>query len=401
MQSIKELYRIGYGPSSSHTMGPRKAGEQFKNKNQAAAKFVVTLYGSLAATGKGHLTEQAIEETLRPTPIEIIWKPSEFLPFHPNGMKFAAMDENKNILDQWTVFSIGGGEIADEKEKDHSRSLYPHATLQQIMEHCRKEGITFWEYVEKSEGTGIWDYVTEVWQVMQDAIKRGIANEGVLPGILHLPRKASSYYTKANSFHESLKRRGMIYAYALAVAEENASGGKIVTAPTCGSCGVLPSVLYLLHVYNDFSDVKILRALATAGLIGNLVKKNASISGAQAGCQAEIGTACAMAAAASAQLFGGTLAQIEYAAEMGMEHFLGLTCDPVGGLVQIPCIERNAFGAARALDCCTYAIMGDGTHRISFDKAVTTMGRTGYDLPSLYKETAAGGLAVLKGIIKK
>ena len=236
---------------------------------------------------------------------------------------------------------------------------------------------------------------------MQEAIKRGVENEGVLPGVLHLPRKASSYYTKANAFHESLKRRGMIYAYALAVAEENASGGKIVTAPTCGSCGVLPSVLYLLHIYNNFSDVKILRALATAGLIGNLVKKNASISGAQAGCQAEIGAACAMAAGASAQLFGGTLAQIEYAAEMGIEHFLGLTCDPIGGLVQIPCIERNAFGAARALDCCTYAIMGDGTHRISFDKAVTTMGRTGYDLPSLYKETSEGGLAALKGIIKK
>ncbi len=401
MQSIKELYRIGYGPSSSHTMGPRKACEHFKNKNQHAAKFVVTLYGSLAATGKGHLTEKAIEETLHPAPFEIIWKPSEFLPFHPNGMKFEAMDGKNQLLDQWTVFSIGGGEIADEKGMESAPSVYPHFTIHQIIDYCRKEGITFWEYVEKMEGVEIWDYLTEVWDVMKDAITRGIENEGVLPGILHLSRKASSYYIKANGFHESLKRRALIYAFALAVAEENAGGGKIVTAPTCGSCGVLPSVLYLLHTNNSFTDIKILRALATAGLIGNMVKKNASISGAQAGCQAEIGAACAMAAGASAQLFGGTLAQIEYAAEMGIEHFLGLTCDPVGGLVQIPCIERNAFGAARALDCCTYAIMSDGNHRISFDKAVETMGRTGYDLPSLYKETSEGGLAALKGIIKK
>ncbi|HNZ54344.1 MAG TPA: L-serine ammonia-lyase, iron-sulfur-dependent, subunit alpha, partial [bacterium] len=253
---------------------------------------------------------------------------------------------------------------------------------------------SFWEFVEEHEGEEIWEYLLEVWKVMKDSVKRGLSKEGLLPGGLGLQRKASSYSIKASGFRGSLKRRSMLFAYALAVAEENASGGKVVTAPTCGSSGVLPGVLYNMSVNYKFNEDKILRALATAGLIGNLVKKNASISGAKVGCQGEIGTACAMAAAAAAQLFGGTPNQIEYAAEMGLEHHLGLTCDPVCGLVQIPCIERNAFAASRALDANTFALLSDGKHTISFDTIVETMNRTGNDLPMIYKETSEGGLAV-------
>lgn len=311
MKSIKELYRIGTGPSSSHTMGPRKAAQIFLEKHPKAAAFQVTLYGSLAATGKGHMTNVAITETLQPAaPVEIIWEPKIFLPFHPNGMKFVSLD-----------------------------------------------------------------------------------SEGVLPGPLNLRRKASTYYIRASGYKASLQSRGLVFAYALAVSEENASGGVIVTAPTCGSCGIVPAVLYHLQKSREFSDTRILRALATAGLIGNIVKTNASISGAEAGCQAEVGVACSMASAAANQLFGGSPAQIEYAAEMGLEHHLGMTCDPVCGLVQIPCIERNAYAAARALDANLYSSFTDGMHRVSFDKVVEVMKETGNDLPSLYKETSEGGLA--------
>ena len=243
------------------------------------------------------------------------------------------------------------------------------------------------------EDPSIWEYLNEVWAIMQNSIKEGLDCEGVLPGSVHLPRKASQYYVRSKGYSGSLQRKSLSFAYALAVAEQNAGGGKIVTAPTCGSCGVLPSVLYLLHKNYDHSDKKIIRALATAGLIGVLIKHNASISGAEVGCQGEIGAACAMASAAAAQLFGGTPSQVEYAAEMGLEHHLGLTCDPVDGLVQIPCIERNAFASARALDSSAYAIISDGKHRVSFDKTVFVMNQTGHDLPSLYKETSEGGLA--------
>jgi len=268
------------------------------------------------------------------------------------------------------------------------------SNMSEILEWTDKSGKTIWEYVSETEDASIWIHLQEVWQAMKSAIHNGLENEGVLPGIIHLQRKASAYSVKANGYKGSLRRRSLLFAYALAVSEENASGGRIVTAPTCGSCGVLPAVLYLLQTSYQFSDQKITRALATAGLIGNLVKTNASISGADVGCQGEIGTACAMAAAAAAQLFGGSPFQVEYAAEMGLEHHLGLTCDPVAGLVQIPCIERNAFAASRALDASTFALLSDGKHRISFDKTVTTMKQTGHDLPSLYKETSEGGLAV-------
>ena len=396
MKTIKELYRIGMGPSSSHTMGPRKAAEIYLNKHPEAAAFEVTLYGSLGATGKGHMTDVAILDVLRTkTPdVKIIWEPKTFLPFHPNGMKYCAIDANGNRSGEWTVFSVGGGALAEEGANTiETPDVYDMDSMTDILLWCEKTGRSYWEYVEECEGPEIWDYLHEVWKVMKAAVERGLDNEGVLPGPLNLRRKASAYFIKASGYQANLRSRGLVFSYALAVSEENASGGVIVTAPTCGSCGVLPAVLYHLQKTREFSEMRILRALATAGLVGNVVKTKASISGAEVGCQGEVGVACAMAAAAANQLFGGSPAQIEYSAEMGLEHHLGMTCDPVCGLVQIPCIERNAYAAARALDSNIYATFTDGTHRVSFDKVVEVMKETGHDLPSLYKETSEGGLA--------
>ena len=395
MKSIRELYRIGIGPSSSHTMGPQRAAKQFLERHSNAARFEVTLYGSLAATGKGHMTDSAILNVLNAqAPTKIIWEPHVFLPFHPNGMKFCAFTAEGECAEQWTVYSVGGGALAEEGDSlNDTPEVYEMSTMCNILDWCERTGHGFWEYVEICEGKEIWDYLAEVWNVMKAAIQRGLDAEGVLPGPLNLRRKAYSYYIKARGYKDSLHSRGLVFSYALAVAEENASCGKIVTAPTCGSCGVVPAVLYHLQKSRDFSDVRILRALATAGLVGNIVKHNASISGAEAGCQAEVGVACSMAAATASQLFGGSPAQIEYAAEMGLEHHLGMTCDPVCGLVQIPCIERNAYAAARALDSNIYSAFTDGHHRVSFDHVVEVMKQTGHDLPSLYKETGEGGLA--------
>lgn len=397
MKSIKELYRIGNGPSSSHTMGPKKAAELFLARHPEAASFKVTLYGSLAATGKGHFTDTAIIEVLEPhAKVEIIWQPKIFLPFHPNGMTFEAIDKEGTEQESWTVYSIGGGALAEEEGGQiggDNREIYQMNTMQEILDWCEKNGKCYWEYVQECEDNDIWDYLAVVWDTMKESIRRGLEQEGVLPGPLNLRRKAASYFIRSNGYKQSLRSRGLVFAYALAVSEENASGGKIVTAPTCGSCGVVPAVLYHLQESREFSDARILRALATAGLIGNIVKTNASISGAEVGCQGEVGVACAMASAAANQLFGGSPAQIEYAAEMGLEHHLGLTCDPVCGLVQIPCIERNAYAAARALDANIFSSFTDGIHRVSFDKVVQVMKQTGHDLPSLYKETSEGGLA--------
>lgn len=394
MITIKELYRIGQGPSSSHTMGPRKAAEQFLAQHPDACRFEVTLYGSLAATGKGHMTDVAILDVLGEERTDIIWEPKTFLPFHPNGMKFRAMDREGNSSEPWTVFSVGGGALAEEGQQQVDfPEIYGMNSATEIMNWCISTGKSYWEYVQECEDSDVWDYLNEVWKVMKEAVERGLDKEEVLPGPLNLRRKASSYFVRAEGYQSSMKTRGLIFAYALAVSEENAGGGIIVTAPTCGSCGVLPGVLYHLYKSRDMSEKRIIRALATAGLFGNIVKKNASISGAEVGCQGEVGVACAMAAAAANQLFGGSPAQIEYAAEMGLEHHLGLTCDPVCGLVQIPCIERNAYAAARAMDANSYAMFTDGTHRVSFDKVVEVMKQTGHDLPSLYKETSEGGLA--------
>lgn len=402
MKSIKEIFRIGTGPSSSHTMGPRKAAEEFlKRAPEVAAAYEVVLYGSLAATGKGHMTDEAILDVFSSIgkPVKITWLPDIFLPRHPNAVTFRAFsrenyEEEETPLFEMTVYSVGGGAIEIEGDtQSESPDIYDMNTMTEILDYCEKTGRSYWEYVEQCEGPQIWDYLRDVWAAMKAAVERGLANEGRLPGPLNLRRKAAQYHVKATGYRDNLKSRGLTFAYTLAVSEENAAGGVIVTAPTCGSCGVVPGVLYHLWKSRDLPEERILRTLATAGLIGNIVKQNASISGAEVGCQGEVGVACAMAAAAACQLFGGSPAQIEYAAEMGLEHHLGMTCDPVCGLVQIPCIERNAYAAARALDANIYSSFSDGMHRVSFDKLIAVMKETGHDLPSLYKETGAGGLA--------
>ncbi len=399
MKSIKELYRIGYGPSSSHTMGPRNAAETFLGRHQLADSFEVTLYGSLAATGKGHLTGIAIEEVFKGKKMNLIWKPEEFLERHPNALKFNAFNENGDLQEEWVAYSVGGGAVVDDKTVIEEKSVYHITTMDEILKWCEDNKKQLWEYVEYCEGEDIWNFLDNVWAAMKSAIKTGISKDGTLPGDLKLARKAKAYMLKAKTYSGPIKKRALLYSYALAVSEENAGGGQIVTAPTCGACGVLPAVLFYHKKCYKFEKIDILRALATAGLIGNLVKHNASISGAEVGCQGEVGTACAMASGAATQLHGGSIYQIEYSAEMGLEHHLGLTCDPVLGLVQIPCIERNVFAAARSLNHNTYALMSDGRHRISFDQVTETMMKTGKDLPYTYRETSLGGLALLKSFV--
>lgn len=396
MESVKEIYKIGLGPSSSHTMGPNKAATIFAGKHTDAASFRVTLYGSLAATGKGHMTDLAIQRAFGDKPSEIIWRADIVPEFHTNGMLFEALDGNGKVTADWTVYSIGGGYLSEGPgTESDKKQVYTRKTLEEVKEILAKEGFSFWEYVQSHEDKDLWDYLAEVWDAMQQSVREGLENDDKLPGCLRLRSKAKQYYVRAQGLTSSMKGRALACSYALAVSEMNARGGRVVTAPTCGSCGVVPGVLYHLKTAHGFSDKDILKALATAGLFGNFIKTNASISGAEVGCQGEVGSACVMAAVAANQLFGGTVSQIEYAAEMAMEHNLGLTCDPVCGLVQIPCIERNPLAALRALDVSMYALLGDGSHIVSFDKVVETMKRTGKDIPSLYKETAAGGLAIL------
>lgn len=374
-------------------MGPRKAAELFRSYNPMASRYLVTLYGSLAATGRGHLTDKAIHSVFEEGTLQVNWSPNEQLPFHTNGMQFQAYSASGDLIDTWKVYSVGGGALRDEDRLPKITEVYDFNKMEQISEYCEQKGYSFWEYVRECETPQVWEYLRHVWVKMENSIERGLHAEGVLPGGLGLARKAWSFYRKANLSGSNIKTQGLISAYALAVSEENASGGEIVTAPTCGSCGVLPAVLKHLKLQLNCSDEAIVRAIATAGLIGNLAKNNASISGAVVGCQGEVGVACAMAAGAAAQLMGGTTRQVEYAAEMGLEHNLGLTCDPVSGLVQIPCIERNAFAAAQALSSAEYALFTDGSHHISYDQVVLVMKETGKALPSLYRETSAGGLA--------
>ncbi len=397
MDSICKIYKIGYGPSSSHTMGPARAATAYKKRFPDATRYKVTLYGSLSLTGKGHLTDTAIYSILGNEKTEIIWS-TEFKPFHPNALLFEALDEHGKPLNQWLAYSTGGGEITDDDGlvTNKKAQIYPHTKMKDILQWCHDGGRTFWEYVETYEPSSFWDYLAEVWHVMKETVEVGLEKDGVLPGGLNLKRKASSYYSKAIAYKDSLRGRCMTFAYALATAEENASCGRVVTAPTCGSAGVVPAILFHAYKTHGHPESRILKALATAGLIANLIKENASISGAEVGCQGEIGTACAMAAAAASQLFGGSIFQIEYAAEMGLEHHLGTTCDPMCGLVQIPCIERCAFAAARAFDANMFSLMSDGQHQVSFDKVVKVMKQTGHDLPSLYKETSEGGLATVQ-----
>ena len=396
MDTIRHLFRIGYGPSSSHTMGPKSAAENFLSKNRKANRFVVTLYGSLAATGKGHMTDRAILDVLGTDRTTIIWQPDVILPYHPNGMEFESFDEGGNVIDDWTVYSVGGGRIDDKGDRippETVSKIYPHRNMDEIQHHLYATGMNFWEYVEECEGPDIWNYLREIWHVMSDAVDRGVRQEGVIPGGLGITRKANLYFRRSQLTRDGFIHSTPMTAFALAVSEENATGGKIVTAPTCGSCGVLPAVLRYFQKKMDITEENILRALATAGVFGNVVKHNGSISGAEAGCQAEIGVACAMAAAAASYFYSGTSRQIEYAAESGLEHHLGLTCDPVAGLVQVPCIERNAAAANAALFSAQFVMFSDGSHRVSFDDVVTAMMHTGIDMPSLYRETSEGGLA--------
>lgn len=396
MPSILDLYRIGQGPSSSHTMGPVRAARIFLSRHPGDTPIRVTLFGALAATGRGHLTDAAIHEALGSRLEGIVWQPDVILPRHPNALRLELIQAGRPS-DSWTVYSIGGGALAaDDGMEEQTGGLYALTTMEEILDWCHDHGQPLWRYVESVEGPGLWGELQRRWVVMTAAIERGVGAEGVLPGGLKLERRARTFTLKARNAGNALLARGArLGAYALAVSEENAAGGEIVTAPTCGSCGIIPSVLRYCQETLGLKDSDILRGLATAGLIGNLVKTNGSISGAEVGCQGEVGTACAMAAGAAAWFLGGTPRQIEYAAEMGIEHHLGLTCDPVMGLVQIPCIERNAFAAMRALDCAEYALLSDGQHRIPFDEAVTVMLKTGHDLSMAYRETACGGLAAI------
>ena len=394
MESLRELYKIGCGPSSSHTMGPHSAADQFNRRWPQASSFRVTLYGSLAATGKGHLTDFTLREAFYPKPVDIIFDLQTRIKKHPNALKFQALDQAGHIMDSHMVYSIGGGAIRDDENFGKQvNNIYPHHSMNEILQYTSDKRMLLWEYVEECEGADIWNYLTEVWTTMKDTMNRGLSKRGVLPGSLNLERKAQRYLYKAESSPQYLRRMNNLFAYALACSEENASGGIVVTAPTCGSCGVVPSVCRLVQEICEFEDNTIIRALATASLFGNMAKANASISGAEVGCQGEVGVACAMAAAATCQLEGGDNKRIEYSAEMGLEHHLGLTCDPVAGLVQIPCIERNALAASRALDCATYALMSDGHNRVSYDDILATMMQTGKDMNQAYRETAQGGLA--------
>ena len=394
MDSLKELYKIGNGPSSSHTMGPQKAAKIFRDKNPNAEFFKVELYGSLAATGKGHLTDWVIIETLKPKACEIIWKPQIVKEFHTNGMMFQAFDKEENLLETWEVYSVGGGSIMEASESRIGRSeIYPLTKLEDIIKWCKDNCKELWEYVEEYEDKDIWAYLMKIWHSMEKTIDIGLSKTGVLPGTLKYPRKAQMFYKKARREGSRLKNTGLTFAYALAVTEENGGGGIVVTAPTCGACGVVPAVLRSIKEELSLDEEEILKGLAIGGLIGNLIKENASISGAEVGCQGEVGAACSMAAAIATYFYGGTLRQIEYAAEMALEHHLGMTCDPVGGYVQVPCIERNAVAAERALSAANYSLFTDGSHRVSFDEVVITMMETGKDLKCAYRETSEGGLA--------
>ncbi|MBQ8028365.1 MAG: L-serine ammonia-lyase, iron-sulfur-dependent, subunit alpha [Clostridia bacterium] len=394
MESLRYLYKIGRGPSSSHTMGPDKAARIFKTDNPEADEVKVYLYGSLSDTGKGHKTDVAISEALEPLKSEIIFtKPPYNVP-HVNTMDFVAYKNGKEIS-KARVMSVGGGNIVFEGSTLHDNpKIYSKNSFTEIAQYCAEENIRLSDYVFQTEGEEIREYLHEVWKVMKKSVHDGLVATGVLDGGLGVERKAQLLYNQGHIDEREVTRENRIVcSYAFAVSENNAGGGVIVTAPTCGACAVVPSVLKYMQEKKGFSDEEIVKALAVGGLIGNLVKTNASISGAECGCQAEIGTACSMAAAALCELFNMGLGQIEYAAEVAMEHMLGLTCDPVCGLVQIPCIERNAVAAMRAINALSLANFLSNTRRISFDSVVDTMYRTGKDLSSRYKETSQGGLA--------
>jgi L-serine dehydratase len=397
MESLRELFKIGKGPSSSHTMGPERAANIIKKRFGENAEYVVDLYGSLSMTGKGHLTDYIIHETLGEN-CQVNFC-EETLPFHPNGMVFHIYQDGE-LKDDITAYSVGGGSIVWEGEDAFSlsrKNIYREKNLKEILETLDRNAYSFYDYVMEHENALFVDYLYEILDTMFDSVERGLKREGTIPGKLQLPRVAKQMYTQAINLPAGSERETLILSsYAYAVAEENASGQTIVTAPTCGSSGVLPAILYYCYKQLNVEKPRLIKALAVAGVFGNVIKNNASISGADAGCQAEIGSACAMGAALYAWILGLNNSLIEYAAEMGLEHNLGLTCDPVGGYVQIPCIERNGYAALRAIDCAIYAknLGYVRKNKVSFDAVVNVMKNTGHDLNKAYKETSLGGLAL-------
>ena len=404
MKSIRDIYKIGKGPSSSHTMGPERAAKLFRNEHPEADAFRVILYGSLSKTGVGHGTDRVLRQVLSPLPTEIVFSEEALPDSHPNTLDFIALREGKET-GSLRVESVGGGDIRipGRKEKEEVEEVYIEHSFAEIADFCKWRYIqTLSDYVELNEGPEIWDFLMEVWQVMKNAIDEGLRASGTLPGGLGVQRKAKYLYEQTPERYEpSLREFQLIAAYAYAVAEQNADNGTIVTAPTCGACGVLPAVLKYAQETKHFTDEEICRGLAAAGIIGNLTKSNASISGAECGCQAEIGTACSMAAAALAELYKQNLDQVEYAAEVAMEHHLGLTCDPICGLVQIPCIERNAVAAMRAMNACNLSYFLTGSRNISYDMVCRAMRETGVNLDHRFRETSEGGLARLYNRRKK
>ena len=398
VESIFETFKTGAGPSSSHSIGPQRATRLFLAQlNRTPARVRVTLYGSLAETGRGHLTDQTIGAALGSIPYEIVWDTTTPTPHHPNTLTFEAFDPAGRLDRSWTVYSVGGGSLADDRGPVRAGAVktYPLGSITEALARCEKESLAFWQLVEVLEGDP-WPGLEAVWTTMRDSVERGLrSTQNLLPGSLKLPRRAHTTWLRAQSLQNPQRDLALLSAFALAVAEENANGGTIVTAPSCGPAGVVPGLLYYFETVKQAPREEILRALATAGLFGSIIRANASVSGAEVGCQGEIGSACSMAAAAGSYLLGGSPHQVEYAAEIGMEHHLGLTCDPVEGYVQIPCIERNMTACLRAFECASFSLLTDGRHLVSFDDVVEVMYRTGQDLQSAYRETARGGLAAL------
>eukprot|EP00727_Mastigamoeba_balamuthi_P013271 m51a1_g8567 hypothetical protein (561) ;mRNA; f:185772-188106 len=438
MQSLRKLYRTGPGPSSSHTMGPRRAAgtprpssqppnpthisrhisavasrqqqrqrqrrthpaswRRFRKRFPECRKFRVSLYGSLAATGRGHLTDVAVRSALEPADVEFVWDAARVLPRHPNAMQFEALsDDGATVLATWVAYSVGGGAVIDDDtpaEPPAAKKIYSFRNMRQIIAWANSTGKPVWQYPFECEGEGLRAHLEQVWETMKQAIHRGVNAVGVLPGGLNLRRRAHTLYLKTRRLQPIYRRNMLLFSYALAVSEENAACGVVVTAPTCGAAGVLPAVLKWSQDTLESTEEEIVWALSTAGIFGNICKSNASISGAEVGCQGEVGVACSMAAAACAQLMGGTPDQIEHAAEMALEHHLGMSCCPIEGLVQIPCIDRNAFAANWAVDCAEFALALDGKHRISFDEVVLAMKMTGLDMGTAYKETSQGGISI-------
>lgn len=392
MESIRKIYKIGYGPSSSHTMGPGYASEIFLERNQSADHFEVVLYGSLALTGKGHMTDVIIKKILGNFRTNIVFDLVTVYEYHTNGMLFKAY-KNDEMIDKWLVFSVGGGDLKElgEPRDTFSEMIYQEKTMAEILDFCSTNNMNLVQYVEYYEGKEIRDYLKQVLDVMGTCINKGIYTDGILPGGLNVERKASTFYKKYLQYKH---KNELTFAYSLAVSEENASGNVIVTAPTCGASGVVPSALYSQKVLFNRTDEQLINALMVGGLIGNIVKTNASISGAEVGCQGEVGVACSMAAAMIAYLFGANNQTIEYAAEIALEHHLGLTCDPVNGLVQIPCIERNAIASLSAFNSAEYALLAGSEHSVTLDSIIKVMCETGKDLQDKYKETSKGGLAL-------